>query len=490
MNDRFMPTAGHRESFFRALVEAAITAIVAVDAAGRIVEVNRKTEELFGHGRDALLGRSVEMLVPERYRAAHPGFVAGFMAAPSARPMGVGRELFALRRDGEEFPVEIGLSPFETGEGLFTLASIIDITDRRRADEARALLAAIVTSSPDAILSKSLDGTITSWNAAATQLFGFAADEVIGRSIHLILPPEQREEEADLLGRVGAGEYIPPFVTRRMHRDGGLIDVSMSLAPLRDHRGVVTGASSIVRDITVAKQRDAELRRSNAELEQFAYVASHDLQEPLRMVANYVELLARRYEGQLDERADKYIHYASDGARRMQRLVADLLSYSRVGSQSKPLVPLDSRAVVEDVIRSLGRAIRASGATVDVGALPMVLGDEVQLGQLFQNLVGNALKFRAEAPPVIRIAAVPQGGLWQFSVADNGIGMDMRFADRIFQMFQRLNERGKYDGSGIGLTIAKRIVERHGGLIWVDAELGRGTTFRFTLPAATREPPR
>ena len=204
------------------------------------------------------------------------------------------------------------------------------------------------------------------------------------------------------------------------------------------------------------------------------------------MVANYTELLAERYRGKLDERADKYIHYASDGARRMQRLVSDLLAYSRVGSQGKPLVRVSSGATLKNVLDSLQSLIRESGARITSSELPAVLADEVQLAQLFQNLIGNAIKFRAEAAPHVTINAVQQDRVYLFSVADNGIGMEMQYAERIFQMFQRLHEPGKYPGSGIGLSIAKRIVERHGGRIWVESKPGVGTTFFFTLPAATR----
>lgn len=202
------------------------------------------------------------------------------------------------------------------------------------------------------------------------------------------------------------------------------------------------------------------------------------------MVANYTELLAQRYRGQLDDRADKYIHYAADGARRMQRLVADLLAFSRVGSQGKPLVPVDSGLVMTATVQSLQRLVRESGATIVYKDLPSVLADEVQLHQLFQNLLSNAIKFRGDAPPHIVIDAVARGPLWRFSVSDNGIGIDMQFAERIFQMFQRLHELGKYDGSGIGLAIAKRIVERHGGTIQVESQPAKGTTFYFTLRGA------
>jgi light-regulated signal transduction histidine kinase (bacteriophytochrome) len=206
------------------------------------------------------------------------------------------------------------------------------------------------------------------------------------------------------------------------------------------------------------------------------------------MVASYTALLAQRYEGALDERADKYIRYAVDGAKRMQALVSDLLAYSRVGSQGKPLLPVDSGAVLRDVVVSLERAIADSGGSVEVATpLPVVLADAGQLRQLFQNLLGNALKFRADRPPHVAVAARPGEPLWIFSVRDNGIGIEKRFEERVFQMFQRLHEIGRYEGSGIGLSIAKRIVERHGGSIWIESSVGEGTTFFFTLAGAPGE---
>jgi light-regulated signal transduction histidine kinase (bacteriophytochrome) len=220
-------------------------------------------------------------------------------------------------------------------------------------------------------------------------------------------------------------------------------------------------------------------------LEQFAYVASHDLKEPLRMVASYTELLSQRYRGRLDEKADKYIDYATEGARRMQQLIADLLAYSQVDSQAARTQPVDAGAVLRAVSDSLGASIKESGASIDVdGPLPILLANEGQLFQVFQNLIANAIKFRSAAAPRIVVRAVQSDTRWLFSLQDNGIGIDARYAARVFQMFQRLHDKTQYEGSGIGLAITKRIVEHHGAQIWFESVPGNGTTFFFAMPAA------
>ena len=232
----------------------------------------------------------------------------------------------------------------------------------------------------------------------------------------------------------------------------------------------------------VSRQTE-ELERSNRELEQFAYVASHDLQEPLRMVSSYVALLGRRYDGQLDERADKYIHFAVDGANRMQRLIHDLLAYSRVGTRGVELTPTDTVSLVRETLSNLEVAIDESDAKVVYSDLPWVMGDPSQLRQLFQNIIGNALKFRSESRPRVELCASRDGDHWTFSIRDNGVGFDQRYAERIFGVFKRLHRNAEIPGTGIGLAICQRIIDRHGGRIWAESKLGEGSCFYFTLPA-------
>ncbi len=259
---------------------------------------------------------------------------------------------------------------------------------------------------------------------------------------------------------------------------------------LADENGNATRMLGIMKDITERKkvgimleQALTDLKRSNTDLEQFAYVVSHDLQEPLRMVSSYTELLKRRYEGKLDHDADEFIDFAVDGANRMQTLIQDLLSYSRVGTRGKPLTPTDCEDILEDVLANLKLSIEDNSAVVTHDALPTLDADASQLIRLFQNLIGNAIKFRGDNPPHIRMSAEQKGDEWEFLVADNGIGIEPKYFERIFVIFQRLHGRDEYSGTGIGLAICKKIVERHGGRMWVESEQGKGSTFYFTIPA-------
>ncbi|HUO06507.1 MAG TPA: PAS domain S-box protein [Candidatus Binataceae bacterium] len=478
---------------FRTLFEAALDAMVIVAKDGRIVLVNAQAEKLFGYSRTELIGNPVEMLIPPRFRSRHIQHRTAYASAPKIRAMGTGLDLYGHRKDCTDFPIEVGLCPLETEDGKLVSTVIRDITERKRAEETRALLASLVTTASDAIVSKSRDGLILNWNAGAERLYGYSAQQAIGRPFVMMVPPRLRAEFARMTEWLAAGGSFSEYETRRIRSDGTEIDVAVTASPILDASGRFVASSSITRDITDRKraEREAkahaeELAHSNAELEQFAYVASHDLQEPLRMVASYLQLIRQRYEGRLDADADDFIRFAVDGATRMKQLINDLLSYSRAG-RVQNAQPVNLDAVIEHVLGALRLRIEESRAAITRDPMPRVMGEEVRLYEVFQNLVGNALKFNGDSTPAIHVGCSRKNGEWLFSVADNGIGIAPEYHERIFAMFQRLHGRGEYPGTGIGLAICKRVIERHGGRIWLESAPGKGSVFSFTLPAIDRE---
>jgi PAS domain S-box-containing protein len=355
----------------------------------------------------------------------------------------------------------------------------------RQSEESYRLL---VEQSPDAMLVHR-QGTIIFANNACAELFGASSPgELLGKQHLDFVHAEDREAVKQRIQKFSHDlESVRRNETRFLRLDG-----TETCAEVMARSVIYQGESAIqvmFRDVSGRKraeqalaQHAKELARSNAELEQFAYVASHDLQEPLRMVASYTQLLAKRYQDKLDADARDFIAYAVDGATRMQALIADLLNYSRIGTRGKPFRPTSCEAVLERVLAGLKLAISESGATVSHDPLPTVLGDDVQLGQLLQNLLANAIKFRTEALPQIHLSAERNGHVWTFSVRDNGIGIAPEYAERIFMIFQRLHSKSEYPGTGIGLAVCKKIVERHGGRIWVQSQPGSGATFFFTIP--------
>jgi PAS domain S-box-containing protein len=369
------------------------------------------------------------------------------------------------------------------------IISHMDVTARKAAEEMAAHLAAIVESSNEAIVSKDLAGVIFTWNAGAERMFGFRAEEAIGQPIAIMLPSDRLEEEDNVLQRQRKGEWVENFETVRQTKDGRRIDVVVSSSPLRDHQGRVIGASKIIHDISDRKHAEArlketadELERSNQDLMQFAQIASHDLQEPLRMVSGFLKILDERYKPQLDDKAREYIGFAVEGATRMSHLIHDLLAYSRVERKGQKPQLTDARKSLDVALTNLQNRIKSAGATVTSDEMPTVLADSTQLMQIFQNLIGNAIKFRSpDRPCQIHVGAQKKGNQWVFWVRDNGIGIPPEQFARIFVIFQRLHTRDKYPGTGIGLAICKKIVDRHGGKIWVESKIGEGSTFYFAL---------
>jgi PAS domain S-box-containing protein len=365
--------------------------------------------------------------------------------------------------------------------------------------EQKELLEVTLASIGDGVVATDLNGGITFFNPVARALTGWRPEEAAGRPVVDILRFESTLDDS-----VAENPAIAAIRERRtvdhsnglvlVGRDGKRTHVDANGAPTFDSAGQLVGAVLVLHDVTERhrserqlRQRTEELARSNRDLEQFAYVASHDLQEPLRAVAGPLQLLQRRYEGQLDARADEFIGHAVDGATRMQALIDDLLSYSRVGRLEDPKQSVSAEHALQSALKNLAVVIQETQAEITHDELPMVQAISTQLTLLFQNLIGNAIKFRhKERAPRIRIGAQPMGAQWQFSVADNGIGIAEQYFDRIFVIFQRLHTRREYPGTGLGLALCKRIVEHHGGKIWVESIPGEGTTFLFTMPRAAR----
>jgi len=348
---------------------------------------------------------------------------------------------------------------------------------------AAELLRAIIESSDDAIISKDLNSVITSWNKSAERLFGYTEAEAIGKPITILIPPDRLDEEPQILSRIRSGERVDHFETTRVRKDGKLIDISLTISPVRDRTGRIVGASKIARDITERRKADADLRRANRDLEQFAYSASHDLQEPMRTVNIYSELLTKRYHDKLDGQALEYLGHIRTGAMRMEALIRDLLSFTQITKLDVVPESVDANDILAKVLVDLEETIKDCNARVTTDPLPCVRMHGSHLRQLFQNLIGNALKYcSAERTPVVHISAEIQGGYVVFSVNDNGIGIGPEYHKNIFDLFKRLHTSNEYEGTGLGLAICERIMTQYGGQIWVESEVGTGSTFKFSLP--------
>ncbi|MGZ4930882.1 MAG: PAS domain S-box protein [Halobacteriota archaeon] len=479
--------------YARSLLEAGLDPLVTINARGEITDVNTATENVTGYSREELIGSDFSdyFTEPDKANASYQQVFAD----------GVVRDypLAVRHRSGKITDVLYNATIFadEHGNVRGVFAAARDITERKRAEEkvrAASLYArSLLEASLDPLVTINARGEITDVNTATENVTGYSRDELIGSdfSDYFTEPSKARKgyEETFLKG------FVKDYPLSICHKSGRVTDVLYNATVYRNVAGDVQGVFAAARDITERKraeealqkshsdleERTAELARSNADLNQFAYVASHDLQEPLRAVVSYLQLLEKRYAGQLDERADKYITHAVEGGQRMQALVNDLLAYSRVETRGKALQSVNLENALDGALRNLSVAIEESGAVITHDPMPELKADRAQLTQVFQNLIGNAIKFRSDAPPEVHVGAQMLDDEWRFSVTDNGIGIDMRYADRIFTIFQRLHSRRAYSGTGIGLAICKRIIERHGGRIWVESDVGNGSSFYFTL---------
>jgi len=478
------------EARYRMLTEHSPVGVFQSDADGTCLYVNERWLELAGRRRDEMVGgKWCDVVHPEDREAvgavwrSHVRGEGEFLA-----------EMRLVRGDGSIRWVRghaAALSD-EAGPSGGLVGTIEDITAAKEAERRLRLseekFAKAFRASPDAMaLSAARDGRYIELNDAFSAMLGYARDEFTGRTALELGVWADPEDRVRLVAAVRRDGQVADFETRLRRKDGKAFDVLISVQEV-----VIDDLDCLLficRDVSFAKEMEvrtkdlvARLDASNKELEQFAYVTSHDLQEPLRMIAGYAQLIERRYRGRLDSDADEFIAFLVDGAKRMQAMIHDLLEYSRVERLGGQFTAFPMGGVLDDVRSNLGAALAEAGGNLEVGPMPVVTADRTQMLRLFQNLIGNALKYRSpERQPRVAVSAEPGPQGWVFSVADNGIGIDPAYFDRIFLVFQRLHTRDHYEGTGIGLAICKKIVERHGGHIWVESNPDKGCTFRFTL---------
>ena len=597
------------EERFRGVFESSAVGVAILTLDGQIIQTNSAFCAILGYFAEELRKFGWITLVDADNRTEWEAQIEQLVSGKLSTFV---LEQRCRRKDNQFIWVSASVSAMRdaAGQPEYIICLCQDIEARKQAERAALLLAAIVDSSDDAIVSKNLNGIITSWNKAAERLFGYTAAEAVGQSVTMIIPPDRQDEEPRILARLRRGERVDHFETIRRCKDGTLLDISLTISPVKDANGRIIGASKIARNITERKRiekallasetnfrqladsmpqivwtalpdghldyynerwyqftgfkrdnfgdaswqsilhpddvgpttqawyasvrtgepfrielrfwdraenrwrwfigralpaHDAtgqivkwfgtstdiddqkrtehDLRQANADLEQFAYSASHDLQEPLRGIRIYSELLTSRYSAKLDGQALEFLQYLGQNALRMEMLVHDLLTYTQIGKLESPYGDADANQALADTLANLKASIDETGAQITCSWLPVIRMHDAHIRQLFQNLIGNAIKYRSpERTPAVHVDAKRNGSSWVFSVADNGIGIEPQYKERIFGLFKRLHSEDQYPGTGIGLALCQRIIERYNGRIWVESQYGQGSKFMFTVP--------
>lgn len=480
------------------IVDHAMDAIVAIDRDGIITEWNAQAEALFGWLRREVLGKRMEeLIIPPAQRDAHHRGFNNLLAGGAPRILNTRVEMEALDRHNKLIPVELTITSQTVRGKIYFTAFIRDVSGVHEAQVAKSHLAAIVESSDDGIISEDLDGVITFWNRGAERIFGYPPHEAVGRNINIIIPSERADEEPHILTQIRSGSPIDHFETVRMDKQGRRIDVSISVSPLHDEFGKVTGASKILRDVTHRKMAESQLlhymrdlERSNQELDEFAHIASHDLREPLRGLMIQSGILAEEYRDKLGKEGAQRLERLGALCKRMDSIIKDLLHYARLGGGEFAVQEADMNDIVRDVRLTMETYLKDQHAEVVVPkGLPSISCDKARVTEVMRNLITNGVRHNDKKKKRIEVGFIghvvaPHGQEKNvFYVRDNGRGIAREHYDDIFSIFRRIPHKGDKgeQGSGVGLTFVKKIIQRHGGNIWLDSTPGEGTTFYFTL---------
>jgi two-component system, LuxR family, sensor kinase FixL len=489
----------------KAIIDTAIDGIITIDARGIVETVNPAAARIFGYKPEEIIGNNIKMLMPEPDKSQHDQYLENYHRTGIGKIIGKGREVIGLKKDGTTFPFLLSISEVKLKNKQIFTGIVHDITNLKRAEEAlresENKINSIIQAAVDGIITIDSGGIMEMVNPSAAKLFGYQAEELLGKSINMLMPePDKSRHDGYMHNYETTGKKKIIGIGREvtgLRKDGSTFPFFLSVSEARvQGRRLYTG---FVHDITQQKLNEerlrryaAELERSNMELQDFAYVSSHDLQEPLRKIQAFGDRLMMKEKENLSEQGKDYVDRMLNAASRMQNLINDLLSFSRLTTQSKPFVQVNLDQVVSEVLSDLEISIEKTHAEIIRSPLPTLEADPTQMRQLFQNLISNAIKFRKENEnPVINIyakhhqkkahlTATPGDEVTQIYIEDNGIGFDEKYLDRIFNIFQRL-EGQKYEGSGIGLAICRKIAIRHGGDITAKSQAGVGTRFIITL---------